>query len=164
MSVINTSCLQIYSSLLSNIFPRLEASFIHYINICSRYWPKCDHVLKRIDRDTGTFWYRIPQGAHFMVCNRSWHLPGNPKLVWHPAHFINEGRCVDLSMETLHLNYTLVLFRSEGSALTLHLFLPKVATNSGALGKSIACSVYFFIHLKLHTCGTGFLFSIGIHQ
>ena len=30
--------------------------------------------------------YLIPQGAHPLgllnVCNRSWHLPGNPKLVW----------------------------------------------------------------------------------
>ena len=30
-----------------------------------------------------------PPGAQLlacsMVCNRSWHLPGNPKLVWYPA-------------------------------------------------------------------------------
>ena len=60
-------------------------------------------------------------GARLMVCNSSWHLPGIPKLVWHPARLINEGGCVDLSMDTLHLKYPLVLFGSEGSALTLPL-------------------------------------------
>ena len=64
-----------------------------------------------------------PQGVHFMVCNRSWHLPGNSKLVWHPACHIKEGGCVDLSMDTLHLKYPWVRFGSEGSALTLTLFL-----------------------------------------
>ena len=57
-----------------------------------------------------------------MVCNRSWHLPGNPKLVWHPARLIKEGGCVDLSVDTLHLKDPLVLFGSEGSALSLPLF------------------------------------------
>ena len=58
-----------------------------------------------------------------MLCNRSWHLPGNPKLVWHPARLIKEGECVDMTMGTLHLKYHLVLFGSEGSALALPLFL-----------------------------------------
>ena len=64
-----------------------------------------------------------------MVCNRSWHLTGNTKLVWHPARLIKEERCVDLSMDTMHLKYPLVLFWSEGSALTLPPFLlsPKIA-------------------------------------
>ena len=39
--------------------------------------------------------------------------PGNSKLLWHPARLINEWGCVDLSMDTLHLKYPLVLFRSE---------------------------------------------------
>ena len=56
-----------------------------------------------------------------IVCNRSWRLPGNSKLVWHPARLIKEGGCVVLSMHTLHLKYPLVLFGSEGSALTLPL-------------------------------------------
>ena len=60
--------------------------------------------------------------AGSVVCNRRWHLPGNPKLVWHPARLIKEGGCVDLSMDTLHLKYPLVLDGSEGSALTLPLF------------------------------------------
>ena len=34
-----------------------------------------------------------------------------------------EGGCVDLSMDSLHLKYPLVLFGSEGSGLTLPLFL-----------------------------------------
>ena len=51
------------------------------------------------------------------------HLLGNSKLVWHPARLIKEWGCVDLSMVTLHLKYPLVLFGSEGSALTLPLFL-----------------------------------------
>ena len=58
-------------------------------------------------------------GAHLIVCNRSWHLPGNPELMWHPARLKKEGGCVDLSMDTLHLKYPLVLFGYEGSALTL---------------------------------------------
>ena len=64
-----------------------------------------------------------PQGVHLMVCNRSLNLSVNPKLVWHPAYNIKEWGCVDLSMDTLHLKYPLVLFGSEGSALTLPLFL-----------------------------------------
>ena len=58
-----------------------------------------------------------------MVCNRSWHLPGNLKLVWHPDCLIKVGGCEDMSMNTLHLKYPLVLFGSEGSALTLPLIL-----------------------------------------
>ena len=38
-----------------------------------------------------------------MVCNRSWHLPENPRLVWHPARIIKEGGCVHLSFDTMHL-------------------------------------------------------------
>ena len=62
-----------------------------------------------------------------MVGNRSWHLTGNP------VRLIKEGGCVDLSMETLHLKYSLVLFGSEGSALTLPLFLlsPRIITLFG---------------------------------
>ena len=51
------------------------------------------------------------------------HLPGNPKMVDTPDRLIKEGRCVYLSMDTLHLKYPMVLFGSEGSALTIHLFL-----------------------------------------
>ena len=58
-----------------------------------------------------------------MVCNRSWHLPGNPNLVWHPACLPKEGGCVDLSMNALHPKDPLILFGSEGSALTLPHFL-----------------------------------------
>ena len=29
-----------------------------------------------------------------MVCKRNWHMPVNPKLVWHPARLIKEGRCL----------------------------------------------------------------------
>ena len=58
-----------------------------------------------------------------MVCNRSWYLPGNPKLVWNPARLIKEGGCMDLSMDTMHLKDPLVLFGCEGSALSLPLFL-----------------------------------------
>ena len=57
------------------------------------------------------------------VCYTSWLLPGNRKLVSHPACLIKEGGCEDLSMDTLHLKYSLVLFGSGGSALTLTLFL-----------------------------------------
>ena len=66
---------------------------------------------------------RTPQGAHLMVCNSNWHLLGNPKLAWHPARLIRQWGCVDLSMDTMHLKYPLVLFGCEGSALTLPLLL-----------------------------------------
>ena len=59
----------------------------------------------------------------WMVCNRSWHLTGSPKLPWHPARLIKEEGCVDLSVDTLHLKDPLVLFGSEGSVLTLPIFL-----------------------------------------
>ena len=45
------------------------------------------------------------------------------ELAWHPPRLINEGGRVDLSLDTLHLKYPWVLFGSEGSALTLPLFL-----------------------------------------
>ena len=69
--------------------------------------------------------YLVPHSLDLLsgVSNRSWHLAGNPKLVWHPACHINEWRFVDLSMDTLHLNNPLVLFGSEGPALSLPLFL-----------------------------------------
>ena len=38
-----------------------------------------------------------------MVCNRRWHLPWNPWVVWHPAWLITEGGCLNLSMDTMHL-------------------------------------------------------------
>ena len=43
---------------------------------------------------------------------------------------IKEKWCVDLTMDTLHLKYPLVLLGSEGSALTLPLFLrsPRIKT------------------------------------
>ena len=74
------------------------------------------------------FAYCGPRKGHTLlacsvVCNRSWYLPGNPKLVWHPARLIKEGGCVDLSMDTMHLKDPLVLFGSEDSAFTLPLFL-----------------------------------------
>ena len=57
-----------------------------------------------------------------LVRCRSWHLPGNPRLVWHPARLINDGGCVELSMDTMHLlNSPRVLFGSEGSAQTFSL-------------------------------------------
>ena len=58
-----------------------------------------------------------------MVCNRSLHLQGNPKLAWHPARLTKGWGYVDISMDTLHLKYPLILFGYEGSALTLPLFL-----------------------------------------
>ena len=58
-----------------------------------------------------------------MVCNRSWHLPGNHKLAWRPARLIKEGECMDLSLDALHLKDPLVLFGSEDFVLTVPLFL-----------------------------------------
>ena len=49
---------------------------------------------------------------------------GNPTLAWHPARLIKEWGCVDLSMGTMQLKDSLVLFGREGSALiSLPLFL-----------------------------------------
>ena len=78
---------------------------------------RCEHSLL----SPALLWFS--KGAHLMVCNRSWHLPGNRKLVWHPTRLITELGCVNLSMDTLHLSYTLVLFWSEGSTLTPTLVL-----------------------------------------
>ena len=58
-----------------------------------------------------------------MVCNRSWHLPGNPTLAWPPARLIKEWGCVDLCMDTMHLKDPFVIFGFEGSALSLPPFL-----------------------------------------
>ena len=81
-------------------------------------------LIVRIYREMFQTDISTPRGAHLMVRNGSWHLPGNPKLVCHPARLLKEWGCtVDLSMDTLHLKYPLVLFGSEGSALTLSLFL-----------------------------------------
>ena len=66
---------------------------------------------------------RAPLLACSMVCSRSWHPPRNPKLVWHSARLIKEGGCVGLSIDTLPLKDSLFLYVSEGSALTLPLFL-----------------------------------------
>ena len=45
------------------------------------------------------------------------------RAMWHPATLIKERGCVDMPMDTMYLIYPLVLFDSEGSALTLTLFL-----------------------------------------
>ena len=57
-----------------------------------------------------------------MMCDRSWHLLGNPKLVLHLAQIIKEGGYVDLSVDAMHLKDPLVLFGLEGFALSLFLF------------------------------------------
>ena len=58
-----------------------------------------------------------------MVCNSSWHIPGNPKLVWQRARLIKEWGCVNLSIDTMHLKDHLVLLGLEGSAISFRLFL-----------------------------------------
>ena len=60
------------------------------------------------------------------VCNRSRHLVGSPKLVWHPACLIKEGGYVDLSMDTLHLK------------------IPWFSLDLNAL---LLLSLFFFFHL-----------------
>ena len=45
-------------------------------------------------------------------------------MVWHSAHLLIEGGCLDLSMDTMQLKDPLVHFVSEGSALTVPLFIP----------------------------------------
>ena len=57
-----------------------------------------------------------------MICNRSWHLPGNPLPVWHPARLIKERGCVDLSVDTMYLKDPMVHFGFEGYTLFLSLF------------------------------------------
>ena len=78
-----------------------------------------------------SFQSKISKGLFLLLFKfLSSNLPQNPKLVWHPACLIKEWVCVDLSMDTLHLKHPLVLFGSEGSALTLPLFLlsPRIIT------------------------------------
>ena len=65
----------------------------------------------------------LPLLACSMLGNSSWHLPWYPKLVWRTARLIKEGGFADPSMDTMRLKDPLVLFGSEGSALTLLLFL-----------------------------------------
>ena len=48
--------------------------------------------------------------------------PGEPQASAAPCSPYKRRRCVYLSMDTLHLKYPLILFGSEGSALTLPLF------------------------------------------
>ena len=109
-----------------------RASFQLQEDSSSKYEVKVDvvNLILHIHTQTHTHTYMHAyihtsplQGAHLMVCNRSWHLPGNPKLVWHPVRLIKEGGCVDLSMDTQHLKYSLVVLVYEGSALTLPLVL-----------------------------------------
>ena len=57
---------------------------------------RCFYVIDMINHYVDI--YRL--GAHLMLCSRSWHFPGNPKLVWHPARLIKEGGCVDQSKKT----------------------------------------------------------------
>ena len=64
--------------------------------------------------------YIASASYHPMVCNRSWHLPGNPKLGWHPAHL--RGMCGFVYGYRASKN-PLVLFGSKGPALTLTLFI-----------------------------------------
>ena len=57
------------------------------------------------------------------MCNRSWHILGNPQLVRHSACLTQEWGCAELSVDTMHLNDLLVLFEFECSALYLPLLL-----------------------------------------
>ena len=45
----------------------------------------------------------------------------------HPPYLIKEGVCVDLYRDNLHLKYPLVLFGSEGPALTLTVHFGDIA-------------------------------------
>ena len=71
--------------------------------------------------------FSLRKGDYLLICSMVWkrslHLLGNPKMAWHLAHLIKEWGCVDLSMYTMHLNDSLVLFGFEGSALSLPLFI-----------------------------------------
>ena len=106
-----------------------------------------------------------------MVCNRSWHLQGNPKLVWHSARLTKEGGCVDLSMDTVHLDDPLILFRFEGSALSLPLlsyridmlyhfsstftkdhFWGKTLWHWMAMCADVSLSPYSFIYCHIWVC------------
>ena len=95
-----------------------------------------------------------------VVCNRSWHLLGNPKLVWRAASLKKEGGFFNLSLDAMHLNGLLVLLRFEGSALFLPLFLLSPSINmlcrcSSTVTKDhhlqklcvdVPLSPYYFIH------------------
>ena len=58
-----------------------------------------------------------------MVLDRSWHLPGNPNVEWHPARLIKEGRYVDLPMITMHRKDTLPLLDLKALLLPSSLFI-----------------------------------------
>ena len=52
-----------------------------------KFLNKKTNLTENVEMSSKTFirpdlpYKRSPQGAHLMFCNRSWHLPGNPKLV-----------------------------------------------------------------------------------
>ena len=65
-----------------------------------------------------------PHGTHLLacslVCNKSWHLPWNRKLVWHPARLIKEAMCGSVcGYHASKRSLVLALF-----ALKAMLFLP----------------------------------------
>ena len=60
-----------------------------------------------------------------MLCNKSWHLTGNPKLMWYIAHLIKEDGCVDLSMDTMNLKILKISMNLKAlllSSLPLHTY------------------------------------------
>ena len=87
---------------------RLCTSLVHQRTLCHRYTyfssfhavvhAICFHVVTYILMvpDNHLFLFSHPARGTPFVCNRSWHLPGKLKLVWHPARLIKEGGCEDL--------------------------------------------------------------------
>ena len=60
-----------------------------YIHLVSkeRHCGYCiDDILMLIVRIYREMFQTDISTPHLMVCNGSWHLTGNPKMVWHPAH------------------------------------------------------------------------------
>ena len=69
----------------------------------------------------------VPAMTCSMVCNRSWHIPGYPKLVGHPARLIKEG-----GYHGYHASKNpLILFGFEGFDLSLPIqYLRKKSTTT----------------------------------
>ena len=135
--------IRLYTSLNENKFP-VEENVISFKGKCRLFAWMVLHRLMVYIRKGHTLL------ACSMVYNRSWHLPWNPQLVWHPARLIKEGGCVDLFMDTMHLKDSLALFGFEGSALTLPLFLLSLRIIMFCHRSSTMTKVHFFGNILWH--------------
>ena len=88
----------IFNSDIENIIRDVTKLFpIHHLstNIYVKIWKKVLNKTREIVIIVLVLAFQPPRKGHTLWwCNGSWHLPGNPKLVRHPAYLIKEEGCV----------------------------------------------------------------------